>query len=82
MKRQHHAEQRSRAPFAHPCPTAQLGSLAVGIQTAQGIVLAAEKRTTSPLLEKSRCGAARVSRLRNASAVQLHLPPSQHREGL
>ncbi|CAE7583336.1 PAE1, partial [Symbiodinium sp. KB8] len=31
----------------------ELGSLAVGIQTAQGIVLAAEKRTTSPLLEKS-----------------------------
>ena len=31
----------------------QLGSTAVGIQTSEGVVLAAEKRITSPLLEAS-----------------------------
>jgi len=30
-----------------------LGSTAVGIQTSQGVVLAVEKRVTSPLLESS-----------------------------
>ena len=30
-----------------------MGSTAVGIQTAQGVVLAVEKRVTSPLLEPS-----------------------------
>jgi len=31
----------------------QLGTTAIGIQTSQGVVLAAEKRITSPLLEPS-----------------------------
>jgi 20S proteasome subunit alpha 5 len=33
--------------------TKQLGSTAVGIQTAEGVILAVEKRITSPLLEKT-----------------------------
>jgi 20S proteasome subunit alpha 5 len=31
----------------------QLGSTAIGVQTAEGVVLAVEKRLTSPLLESS-----------------------------
>ena len=31
----------------------QLGSTAIGIQTAEGVVLAVEKRITSPLMEPS-----------------------------
>ena len=31
----------------------QLGSTAIGIQTAEGVVLAVEKRVTSPLIEPS-----------------------------
>jgi 20S proteasome subunit alpha 5 len=31
----------------------QLGSTAIGIQTSEGVVLAVEKRVTSPLLEGS-----------------------------
>jgi 20S proteasome subunit alpha 5 len=31
----------------------QLGSTAIGIQTSEGVVLAVEKRITSPLLEPS-----------------------------
>ena len=34
---------------------AQLGSTAVGIQTADAVILAVEKRLTSTLLEPSRC---------------------------
>lgn len=36
-----------------PRLTFQLGSTAVGIQTREGVVLAVEKRITSPLLEPS-----------------------------
>ena len=42
----------------------KLGSTAVGIQTKQGVVLAVEKRLTSPLLEPSsveKVGRGRVS---------------------
>lgn len=35
---------------ALPFSSSQLGSTAVGIKTSQGVVLAAEKRITSPLL--------------------------------
>lgn len=31
----------------------QLGSTAIGIQTSEGVVLAVEKRITSPLMEPS-----------------------------
>lgn len=31
----------------------QLGSTAIGIQTSEGVVLAVEKRVTSPLIEAS-----------------------------
>lgn len=31
----------------------QLGSTAIGIQTGEGVVLAVEKRVTSPLIEPS-----------------------------
>ena len=31
----------------------QLGSTAIGIQTSEGVVLAVEKRVTSPLIEPS-----------------------------
>jgi 20S proteasome alpha/beta subunit len=33
--------------------TPQLGSTAIGIQTSEGVILAVEKRLTSPLLEPS-----------------------------
>jgi 20S proteasome subunit alpha 5 len=36
-----------------PSPHPQLGSCAVGVKTAEGVVLAAEKRITSPLIENS-----------------------------
>ena len=38
---------------SHPKPTSlytQLGSTAIGVRTKEGVVLAAEKRVTSPLL--------------------------------
>ncbi len=35
------------------CATPQLGSTAIGIQTSEGVILAVEKRLTSPLLEPS-----------------------------
>ncbi len=40
-------------PRADAQPPAQLGSTAIGIRTAEGVVLAVEKRITSPLLEPS-----------------------------
>lgn len=36
----------------------KLGSTAVGVLTKEGVVLAVEKRITSPLLEPARCDAA------------------------
>lgn len=39
--------------LAGPLTAAQLGSTSVGIQTAQGVVLAVEKRVTSVLIEPS-----------------------------
>lgn len=38
----------TRAAYRHPL---QLGSCAVGVRTSEGVVLAVEKRLTSPLLE-------------------------------
>ena len=35
------------------CCLSQLGSTAIGIQTNEGVVLAVEKRVTSPLIEPS-----------------------------
>lgn len=35
------------------CPYVQLGSCALGLRTSEGVLLAVEKRLTSPLLEQS-----------------------------
>ena len=37
--------------FSFSCFPIQLGSTAIGIQTNEGVVLAVEKRVTSPLIE-------------------------------
>ena len=37
--------------FSFSCFPTQLGSTAIGIQTNEGVVLAVEKRVTSPLIE-------------------------------
>lgn len=42
-----------RAPKRTAVAAAQLGSTAIGIQTSAGVVLAVEKRITSPLLDPS-----------------------------
>ena len=43
-----------------PVPRVQLGSTAVGIQTKEGVILAVEKRITSPLLVRGRDWPVRV----------------------
>lgn len=47
----HFDRPHSLTPLRQPC--AQLGSCAVAVRTAEGVVLGVEKRLTSPLLEQT-----------------------------
>lgn len=61
LKRSRRVAWRCVLRRAHVCRSLQLGSTAIGIRTPEGVVLAVEKRVTSPLLEPSSIEKARRS---------------------